>query len=299
MKDSGEAWLGEMPAHWKLRRFKHVLREKDARSATGTERLLRVSQYTGITKREDPDGGIEGMTRAESLVGYRRVRPGDLVVNIMLAWNGSLGVSSFKGIVSPAYCVYRFGSDAEPHYFHYLLRSPSYKSRIKAVSTGVVESRLRLYTDNLYRLKALSPPLGEQRTIVRFLDHADRLIRRYIRAKEKLIVLLEEQKQAIIQQAVTGQIDVRTGKPYAAYKVSGVEWLGEVPEHWEVSRLGRLMNLAVGFPFKSEGFTQSADDIRLLRGVNIAPGELRWDTVVRWSARTWIASRSTACKLGT
>ena len=108
---------------------------------------------------------------------------------------------------------------------------------IKAVSTGVVESRLRLYTDDLYRLKALLPPLSEQTAIVRFLDHADRRIRRYIRAKQKLIVLLEEQKQAIIHQAVTGQIDVRTGQPYPAYKPSGVEWLRDVPSHWDVMAL--------------------------------------------------------------
>ena len=81
------------------------------------------------------------------------------------------------------------------------------------------------------------PPLSEQTAIVRFLDHADRRIQRYIRAKQKLIALLEEQKQAIIHQAVTGQIDVRTGQPYPAYKPSGVEWLGEVPAHWEVIQL--------------------------------------------------------------
>ena len=81
------------------------------------------------------------------------------------------------------------------------------------------------------------PPLPEQTAIVRFLDHADRRIRRYIRAKQKLIALLEEQKQAIIHQAVTGQIDVRTGQPYPSYKDSGVEWLGEVPEHWELRRV--------------------------------------------------------------
>ena len=84
------------------------------------------------------------------------------------------------------------------------------------------------------------PPFNEQTSIVRFLDHADQRIQRYIRAKEKLIALLEEQKQAIIHQAVTGRIDVRTGQPYPAYKPSGVEWLGDVPAHWEVRRLGQL-----------------------------------------------------------
>ncbi len=87
----------------------------------------------------------------------------------------------------------------------------------------------------------LIPPPSEQGAIVRFLDHADRRIRRYIRAKEKLIALLEEQKQAIIHRAVTGGIDVRTGQPYPAYKPSGVERLGDVPAHWEVRRLKSLV----------------------------------------------------------
>ena len=129
------------------------------------------------------------------------------------------------------------------------------------------------------------PPLSEQAAIVRFLDHADRRIRRYIRAKQQLIALLEEQKQTHLHQAVTGQIDVRTGRPFPAYKPSGVEWLGDVPEHWEIARLGRLIELLTGFPFKSEGFTQDADDIRLLRGVNIAPGKVRWNDIVRWPIR--------------
>ena len=93
-------------------------------------------------------------------------------------------------------------------------------------------------------------PYPEQAAIVRYLDHVDRRIQRYIRAKQKLIALLEEQKQAVIHQAVTGQIDVRTGRPYPAYKASGVEWLGKVPEHWEVRRNGRLFvqRNETGFP---------------------------------------------------
>jgi len=238
MKDSGVPWLGEVPEHWEVRRLKYLLRERDVRSSEGTEQLLRVSQFTGVTERKRADGGDEPDTRAESLVGYKRVEANDLVVNIMLAWNGSMGVSSFPGIASPAYCVYRFGTSAQPWYFHHLLRSPTYKARIKAVSTGVVESRLRLYTDDLYRLEALLPPLPEQAAIVRFLDHADRRIRRYIRAKQKLIKLLEEQKQAIIHRAVTRGLD-----PNVRLKPSGVEWLGDVPEHWDVRKLKRLARL--------------------------------------------------------
>ena len=128
------------------------------------------------------------------------------------------------------------------------------------------------------------PPLSEQAAIARFLDHADRRIRRYVLAKQKLIAALEELKRAIIHRAVTGQIDVRTGRPYPAHKSSGAARLGRIPEHWNIVRLGKLIALQTGFPFKSEGFTQNAEDPRLLRGVNIAPGRLRWEDTVRWPA---------------
>ena len=95
-------------------------------------------------------------------------------------------------------------------------------------------------------LDALWPPLPEQTAIVRFLDHADRRIQRYIRAKQKLIALLEEQKQALIHQAVTGQIDVRTGKPYPSYKPSGVEWLDDMPQHWESKKLKTVVQFIDG-----------------------------------------------------
>ena len=236
-RDSGQRWLGRIPAHWERRRVKYLLRECDTRSIDGSEDLLRVSQYTGVTIRSPTGDPDDPDSRASSLVGYKCVEPNDLVVNIMLAWNGSLGVSQFRGIASPAYCVYRFNSNAHPWYFHHLLRSPVFKARIKSVSTGVVESRLRLYTDDLYRLEAIVPTLSEQNAIVRFLNHADRRIEHYIRAKQKLIALLEEQKQAIIHQAVTGQIDVRSGQPYPVYKASGMDWLGTIPGHWRFARL--------------------------------------------------------------
>ena len=248
-KFSGVEWLGDVPLHWEMRRFKYLLRERDLRSVDGSEQLLRVSQYTGVTQRKRTDGRDEPDTRAKSLVGYKCVEPNDFVVNIMLAWNGSMGVSQFHGIASPAYCVYRFRMGTHPWYFHHLLRSTAYKARIKAVSTGVVESRLRLYTDDLYRLEALFPTLPEQTSIVRFLDHADRRIRRYIRAKQKLIALLEEQKHAIIHQAVTRGIDTTI-----SLKPTGNSWFPEVPDTWDVIPMGRVILRAVDGPHLSPDY---------------------------------------------
>ena len=224
-------WIGEIPSHWHVSRMKYVVWETDSRSTGGREQLLRVSQYTGVTQRRREDGVDAPDTRAESLVGYKVVEPYDLVINIMLAWNGSMGVSRYAGIASPAYCTYRFGKESSPWYFHHLLRSPTYKSRIKTVSTGVVESRLRLYSDELFRIEALVPPPSEQAAIVHFLDWANGRLERAIQAKRKVIALLNEQKQAIIHRAVTRGLD-----PNVPLKPSSVPWLGEIPRHWEVIR---------------------------------------------------------------
>lgn len=172
-KNSGIPWLGKIPACWDVRRMKLLLREVDSRSSTGKEQLLRVSQYTGVTQRKSIEGSDAPYTRASSLVGYKRVSHDDLVINIMLAWNGSMGVSRHEGIASPAYCVYRFKGHARPWYYHELLRLPLYKGRIKTASTGVVESRLRLYSYDLGDIEALQPPADEQDVIVRFLDYAN------------------------------------------------------------------------------------------------------------------------------
>ena len=122
---------------------------------------------------------------------------------------------------------------------------------------------MHVYGHQLKRLSLALPPFPEQTAIVRFLDYADRRIQRYIRAKQKLIALLEEQKQVIIHQAVTGEIDVRTSQPYPAYKDSGVEWLGEVPEHWEVIPFKRRVGFQEGPGIMAADFRESG--IPLLR----------------------------------
>ncbi len=231
-KDSGVPWLGEVPEHWEIIRTKYILKEQDARSHDGREQLLSVSQYTGVSPKRNIDNSDVFDSRATSLVGYKLVQRNELVVNIMLAWNGSLGVSSCSGIVSPAYCVYKFSSAILPQYYHYLYRTELYKSVFKTYSSGVVESRLRLYSDKLGCIESIFPVLEEQQQISRYLDWKTAKIDRFIKARKKIIVLLKEQKQTIINEAVTKGIN-----PNVKMKDSKVEWLGEIPEHWEVRRL--------------------------------------------------------------
>lgn len=265
-KESGLPWLGQVPAHWSIRRVKYLLHEVDARSTSGKEQLLRVSQFTGVTQRKSIDGSDAPDSRAASLVGYKKVSTNDLVINIMLAWNGSLGVSRYEGIVSPAYCVYRFKKDAEPLYYHELLRLPSYKGRIKIASTGVVESRLRLYSDDLGRIEAILPRQDEQVAIVRFLNWVNNRLGRAIKAKQRQISLLNEQKQAIIHRAVTRGLD-----PSVTLKQSGIPWLGDIPKHWEMRPLKQLL---VRMDYGTSVNARGIGEIRVLNMGHIRDGKV-------------------------
>jgi type I restriction enzyme, S subunit len=207
LKPSGIPWLGDIPQHWEVRRAKCILKEIDLRSATGAESLLRVSQYTGVTPRMSAD--TTGMPRAETLVGYKLVREGDLVINIMIAWNGSLGASKYAGLVSPAYCVYRFAVDQNAWYFHYLLRTKLYGARIKQASTGVIESRLRLYSDALGRIELLIPPSDEQHRISDRIETETAGLTQAISRLEREIELLREYRARLVADVVTGKLDVR------------------------------------------------------------------------------------------
>ena len=244
-KPAGIEWLGEVPVQWELSRGKSLFRCIDIRSKTGDEDLLTVSSEKGVVPRSS---ATVTMFKAESYIGYKLCWPGDLVINSLWAWAGGLGVSPYHGIISSAYGVYRLRDPyrMNPDYIHRLVRSVPFNFELRVRSKGIWISRLQLTDEGFLDAPFLVPPARAQTAIVRFLDHADRRIRRYIRAKEKLIALLEEQKQAIIQQAVTGQIDVRTGRPYPSYKDSGVEWLGEVPAHWRVWRVGHFSRVGNG-----------------------------------------------------
>ena len=281
-KGSSVSWLGEAPEHWGVRKLRHILRSESNRYRPDLP-LLSVVREKGVIVRDISNKDENHNIVPDDLTNYKVVEKFQFAMNKMKAWQGSYGVSDYLGIVSPAYYVFEMqGVDAS--YFHRAIRSKAYVSYFARASDGVRIGQWDLSTSAMREIPFLVPPPSEQTAIFRFLDHADRRIRRYVRAKEKLIALLEEQKQAIIHQAVTGRIDVRTGQPYPTYKPSGVEWLGEVPEHWQVLRLGRVIDLTVGFPFKSDNFSQAEGDMRLLRGINVAPGQLRWDEVVRWSA---------------
>lgn len=217
--DSGINWLNHTPKHWKVVRIKDLFFECKDKSSTGNEELLSVSEYTGVTKKRENMNNSEYLTRAESLIGYKLCQPGDLVINIMLAWKRGLGVSQHNGIVSPSYAVYRPLVKLDSRFFHYRLRNDDAIEEFKRNSTGIIESRLRLYSDDFYALSVAFPPLLEQIKISEYLDKKTKHIDNLIESLNKEISKLKELKIALIYDAVSGKIrvtDKRTGKRKAA-----------------------------------------------------------------------------------
>ena len=234
MKDSGVEWLGEVPKHWDVLPNRTFFAEVKERGHPA-EQMLSVTITKGVIPQRTllADSSKKDSSNQDKSA-YKLVLPSDIAYNKMRAWQGAVGVSDYQGIVSPAYVVERPREGANSRYLHYLLRTPAFAKEAERWSYGITSDMWSLRPEHFKMIYGCLPPLPEQSAIVRYLDHADWRIRRYIRAKQKLITLLEEQKQALIHQAVTGRIDVRTGRPYPAYKPSGVEWLEEVPEHWNL-----------------------------------------------------------------
>ena len=241
-KDSGIEWIGEIPAGWEVAPMKTIWSEsKEIVDSGDPEQLLSVSEYYGVDYRKTRIGSDEILMRADSLKGYKACRSSDLVMNIMLAWKGAQGVSPYDGLVSPAYAVFTsIGNNYTP-YAHYLYRTPLYCSAFKRNSTGIIDSRLRLYPDVFLRMPCIIPAFEEQKRIVEYLDAKTSQIDELIADQEKSIELLEEYRKAVISEAVTEGLD-----PNAPMKDSGIDWIGEIPKEWGQSKMKYLCRITSG-----------------------------------------------------
>ncbi|NHO31184.1 restriction endonuclease subunit S [Acetobacter fallax] len=275
-KDSGVEWIGEIPAHWSLQRYKQVFAERDERSETGEEMLLSVSAYTGIAPRGEIINDGDFLSRAQSLVGYKICYPNDLVMNIMLAWNRGLGFSNYYGIVSPAYSVFKLLSGNFARFLDYLVRSDEVILYYKAFSSGVIDSRLRLYPNIFGSLYCALPPLPEQQAIASFLDRECAKIDALIAEQERLIALLAEKRQAVISHAVTKGLN-----PNAPMKDSGISWIGVVPEGWEVHPLKNVASVQTGIAKGKEVIEQKSVQMPYLRVANVQDGYLDLSEISR------------------
>lgn len=207
MKDSGVEWIGQIPEHWGLKRAKYLFDEVDERSKTGEEELLSVSHMTGVTPRSEKN---VSMFMAEDYTGSKLCRKDDVVINIMWAWMGALGVSDRVGIVSPSYGVFRqkLKNSFNSSYLEYLLKSTKYVEYYNKFSTGLHSSRLRFYGYMLFAMKIGYPCFEEQNTIVTYLKIHTHKIDLALNSQQQQIAKLKEYKTTLINSAVTGKIRV-------------------------------------------------------------------------------------------
>lgn len=270
MKDSGIEWIGEIPVGWEVCRIKELFHEVNERCENGNDyTLLSVSEYYGVSPKSQRISDDDMLTHAETLDGYKVCHENDIVMNIMLAWKRALGVSQYEGIVSPAYCVYRTNKELDSKYFHYLYRTDMYANLFKQFSTGIIDSRLRLYPDKFLSLKCQVPPLEEQHRISTYLDTKCEKIDSIIARQQEVIEKLKAYKLSVITEAVTKGLN-----PDVRMKDSGVEWIGDVPEHWEITKF-KYLSLEIGDGIHTTPEYDLAGSIYFINGNNI-----RFDNLV-------------------
>ncbi|MEA2118978.1 restriction endonuclease subunit S [Halovibrio sp. HP20-50] len=207
MKNSGIDWIGEIPAHWEVRRGKYLFREVNERSESGNEELLSVSHTSGVTPRSEKN---VNMFLAEDYTGSKLCRPGDIVINTMWAWMGALGVSDLRGIISPSYGVYRSLQKGafNRRFLEWLLRTTPFIEQYNKISTGLHSSRLRLYPHMFLGMPIAFPNRDEQDSIVTHVEVEAEKIDKAISIKQDQITTLKEYKTSLINSAVTGKIKV-------------------------------------------------------------------------------------------
>ena len=231
-KDSGFEWIGDIPCYWKIDKLKYHLRRNEPRNP-GDVVVLSLYRELGVIPKDSRDDNHN--VTSEDTSKYKYVRPGDFVINKMKAWQGSVAVSEYEGIVSPAYFVYEFTDDTIfKRYFHYLLRS-CYKDEFMRLSGGIRVGQWDLPADALENTSILIPPMDEQCRIADFLDTKCAEIDALVADIQTQIDTLEQYKRSIITETVTKGLN-----PNAEMKDSGIQWVGNMPSSWSVLK-GKYM----------------------------------------------------------
>lgn len=221
-------WLTEVPTHWQTRTMRSLTTVSSERRGNREATLLSVYREYGVIVKSSRDDNHN--VESEDLSNYKWVRTGDLVMNKMKMWQGSLGVSEFDGIVSPAYIVCHINDEnVNRRYLHMLLRSPCYKTYYNQFSYGIRVGQWDMHYEDFKGLEVALPPREEQDQIVRYLDWQVSKINRLIAAKRKQIGLLKEQERSVAVHYITHSCN-----PQAVMKDSGIDWVEMIPQHWDV-----------------------------------------------------------------
>ena len=253
-KDSGVYYLPLLPSKWEIKKAKFLFRE-EKRLPRINDEIITCFRDGQVTLRKNRR--TEGFTNSLKEIGYKGIRKGDLVIHNMDAFAGAIGVSDSDGKGTPVYSVCTTLSDnISPYYYCYFLRYLAKCDFIKSLSKGIRERSTDFRYNDFKELTLPVPSIYEQNKIVEYIDSVTSKIDEAISQQQKMIDLLNERKQIIIQNAVTKGLD-----PNAKMKDSGVEWIGEIPEDWEISLIGHLFNIKAGGDAKPKLYSMTKDEI--------------------------------------
>ena len=280
---SGLPWVPHIPESWQVLRNGRLFGHRVEMGFPDLP-ILEVSLRTGVRVRD-----MENLKRKQVMSQkekYKRAAKGDIAYNMMRMWQGAVGPAPVDGLVSPAYVVVKPYDEANSSYYSYLFRTAAYMQEVNKFSRGIVADRNRLYWESFKQMPSLVPPRPEQDQIVAYLRAQDAHIARFIQAKRDLIKLLTEQKLRIIDHAVTRGLDASV-----ALKPSGIEWLGEMPEHWKALKLKFATKRIVG------GSTPKSDESSYWDGgiVWVTPRDISKTDSLHTSLRTISAAGLQSC----
>lgn len=257
MRHSGIPWIGDIPSHWEVKLIKWIMRNKSIKGCP-TEQVLSLYREYGVVPKDSRNDNHN--VTSEDTSTYKFVDVGDFVINKMKAWQGSMAVSDYQGIISPAYYICEFITEnISKRYIHYLLRNETYKAEYLRLSTGLRVGQWDLNIDDFLHIPIVVPPLTEQKAIADYLDKHCAEVEGMVSLQEKIIEELRAYRQAIITETVTRGLN-----PNAPMKDSGVEWIGQIPEGWVIERLKNDSVFINGYAFNSDSFTIN-DGIKVIR----------------------------------
>ena len=265
-KNSEIDWVGEIPSHWETAKPKHKLK-RVTRPIDDEDEVVTCFRDGVVTLRKNRRE--DGFTNSIKEHGYQQIRPGDLVVHEMDGFEGAIGISDSKGKSTPVYTVVEPDHRVDLRYITYLLREMSKTGKIESLARSIRE-RTTDFRWNMWSVIHFPfPPIEEQKLISRYLDKKTEQIDQLVEKIQKKIELLKEQRTSLINQCVTKGLD-----PNVEMKDSGVEWIGEIPKHWEITKIKYLSKMISKGTTPSTIGEDTIDDgeIRYLKSENIVDG---------------------------
>jgi type I restriction enzyme S subunit len=263
MKDSGQEWIGAIPESWDTNRICYCLNEINVKnSPVKTEQILSLVKDKGVMLYEEK--GDVGNKAKEDITGYKVAFPNTLIVNSMNILIGSVGISKYKGCVSPVYYVFREKDNSDLRFVNYIFNTREFQKELRKYANGILEIRLRVSATDIFNRKIPLPPKEEQIKIADFLDEKCAEIDKLSEDIQKQIDILNDYKKSVITRAVTKGLN-----PNVKKKDSGQLHIGDIPEEWEIVRVKDVFKMQSGFTPDSKR-TDYYDDVNGFNWVTIA-----------------------------